>query len=108
MYLLITQVFNNAHSFYTTLAAVGIGLSVIGGTADARPTRLVDFYTDDATRVMVMPTGSNSVHVNIDNQYTSTGFIAHRNCTTGQVRWRANTGYTRDQILGITATACDL
>ena len=91
-----------ASALVATTALVGSFAPV-----EARPSRLVAFETAQGTEVYFEPKGHYGVEVLLHNDYNGTGFQASRHCGSGQVRWWNNQGYTKAQIMSITADACN-
>ena len=91
------------------LTAAVVGASLFTATsAKARPSRILIWTGDDGTDYTVAPVGSNSVELIVDDKFNRSGFIAVRNCGSGRIRWRANTGFSRDQIAYMTKVACEI
>ena len=98
------------NTFSKILLSSVVGLSsILGvvGEAEARPTRLIDFTTNSGTKVYFEPVGRNGVEVLVTNDYTKTGFIGNMDCSSGRYQWRANDGYTQNQIRDILTDACE-
>ena len=98
-------------NFKTLVLSSVVGITSIFGVgineAQARPHRVVNFTTNSGTEVYFRPVGSNGVHVLVDNKFSSTGFIGNMDCGTGRYQWRANTGYSQNEIEDILNVACD-
>ena len=95
--------------FNAIAAAALISASLVTSTsAAARPNRIIGWTSNDGTEYYVKPIGSSSVELTVFDQYNDTGFIAVRDCSSGQYRWRANDGYTKNQIAAMTRVACTL
>ena len=75
---------------------------------EARPNRTITWQGDTSADYRVDPVGSDSIELVANNEYNSTGFIAVRNCKTGDYRWRANTGYSKKSIMNNTRIACTM
>ena len=75
--------------------------------AEARPSRTITGTLDDGTRYGIDPIGYNSVEFVIYNPYNGTGFIGNMDCSNGRYQWRANTGYSQQQIGNILEDACN-
>ena len=98
------------NTFSKILLSSVVGLSSIFGMvgeAEARPTRVVKFTTNQGTEVYFSPVGRSGVEVLVDNEYTQTGFIANMDCSSGRYQWRANNGYSETQIRNILVDACN-
>ena len=88
----------------TTLIAT---TALLAPTAEARPGRTYCNTLDDGTEFCVAPAGRNGVHVSVDNKWDKTGFIAHGNCNTGEVQWRANDGWANKNIVETVRYICN-
>ena len=96
-------------NFITRLAttAVILGSTVLSAMpAEARPNHFINHQSSDGTYISAKPVGYNGVEILVDNEYTSTGFILTANCSTGDFRWRSNTGYTEARMAGFVRDIC--
>ena len=75
--------------------------------ADAHPSRTVSWTGDTGTDYAVTPVGSNNIELIVNDKYNSTGYVAVRNCGTGQYRWKSNDGFSENQIKNMTRLACN-
>lgn len=91
-----------------TLAATAlVAATALITPAEARPNRTYCNTLDDGTEFCVAPAGRNGVHVTVDNKWDNTGFIAHGNCSTGDVQWRSNTGWMNKNIVSTVQYICN-
>ena len=91
-----------------TLAATAlVAATALITPAEARPNSTYCNTLDDGTEFCVAPVGRHSVSVTVDNKWDDTGFIAHGNCATGEVQWRANTGWMNKNIVDTVHYICN-
>jgi hypothetical protein len=92
-----------------TLAATALiaATTLFVPEAGARPNRTYCNALDDGTEFCVAPVGRIDVHVTVDNKRDGTGFMAHGDCTTGDVQWKNNEGWTNENIIETVRFLCN-
>ena len=89
------------------LSALVAVSALVPASVEARPSRVDCGMLDGGYEVCHKPVGSRSIELVVVNEYNNTGFIAIRNCATGEVSWRANDGFTKQEIFDLTRATCN-
>ena len=90
------------------ISALAVAATTFTGVAEARPAYTVCDSFSNGNEICVEPVGRYGVEVTINNPYTRTGFIAVKNCATGEYRWRLNDGYSQATIANSLRIACNM
>lgn len=88
------------------IISVFLAAFLIAPASNARPLQSKCFDFDGGWVFCEKAIGTSSIKLTVNNEFENQGFIAVRNCVTGDIKTRDVDGFTQSEIRYLTNLTC--